>query len=169
MRSTIIMVVLLFGSAPGLWAQEQRSTAIQNQDLAWDRVSRIRANQKIDVQLQTGQKLKGEFVEVNASGILLRIKSDKSMNISREEIQRISRRSGGRAALIGLGIGAGVGAAIGASGVAFAGSSDTGMKRSEGAAIFMLPLGLAGAAVGGLTGINVTIYESPTAKTEKRK
>ena len=167
MRSTIIMIVLLFGSAPGLWAQEQRSTAIQNQDLAWDRVSRIRTNQKIDVQLQTGQKLKGEFVEANASGILLRIKSDKSMNISREEILRISRRSGGRAALIGLGIGAGVGAAIGASGVAFAGS--TGMKRSEGAAIFMLPLGLAGAAVGGLTGINVTIYESPTAKTEKRK
>jgi hypothetical protein len=169
MRSTIIMIVLLFGSAPGLWAREQRSTAIQNQDLAWDRVSSIRANQKIDVQLQTGQKLKGEFVEANANGILLRIKSDKSMNISREEILRISRRSGGRAALIGLGIGAGVGAAIGASGVAFTGSSDTGMKRSEGAAIFMLPLGLAGAAVGGLTGIKVTIYESPIAKTEKRK
>jgi hypothetical protein len=169
MRSTIIMIVLLFGSSPGLWAQEQWSTTIQTQDLAWDRVGRIRANQKIDVQLQTGQKLKGEFVEANASGILLRIKSDKSMNISREEILRISRRSGGRAALIGLGIGAGVGAAIGASGVAFAGSSDTGMNRSEGAAIFMLPLGLAGAAVGGLTGINVTIYKSPTAKFEKRK
>jgi hypothetical protein len=164
-----MMIVLVFGSAPGLWSREQRSTAIQNQNLAWDRVSHIRANQKIDMQLQTGQKLKGEFVEANASGIRLRIKSDKSMTISREDILRISRRSGGRAALIGLGIGAGVGAAIGASGVAFAGSSDTGMKRSEGAAIFMLPLGLAGAAVGGLTGINVTIYESPTAKTEKRK
>jgi len=35
MRSTIITIFLLFGLAPGLWAQEQRSTAIQNQDLAW--------------------------------------------------------------------------------------------------------------------------------------
>jgi len=42
--------------------------------------------------------------------------------------------------LIGLGIGAGAGAAIGASGIAFSGRSGTGMKRSEGAAIFMLPL-----------------------------
>jgi hypothetical protein len=166
MRSTMIMFVLLFGSAPGLWAQEQRPTAIQNQDLAWERVSRIPAKQKINVQLQTGREFKCEFVEADANAILLRIKSDKSINISREEVLRISRHSGGRAALIGLGIGAAVGGAVGSSCI---GIHDSGMKRSECAAIYMLPLGLAGAAVGGIMGMDKTLYESPAAKTEKRK
>jgi len=166
MRSTMMMVVLLFGSALDLWAQEQRSTEIQNQDLAWERVSRIPAKQKINVQLQTGRAFKGEFVEAHANGVLLRIKSDKSINISREEILCISRRSRGRTALIGLGIGAAVGGAIGSAGI---GLSGTGMKRSEGAAIYMFPLGLAGAAVGGIMGMNRTLYERPAANPKSGK
>jgi hypothetical protein len=167
MRSKIIMFVILCSSAADLSAQEQRSMAIQNQDSAWQRVGRMPAKQKIKVLLQMGEELKGEFVEADANGILLRIKFDKSMNISKGEILRISRRSGGRAALIGLGIGAGAGAGIGASGIMFKG--DTGLNRSEAAAGGAVLFGLIGAAAGGIIGMDKTVYESPAARDAKRK
>ncbi len=168
MRIPIIMFAFLFSAAAGLNAQDQATPTLQTSDRGWKKIYRIPAKQKICVRVQGGKLLKGEFVEANENEIVLLVKSDR-VTISRQEIRRVSKKSRGKAALIGLGIGAGIGTPIGASGVLWNNSSNAGMKRSESIAAGTLMFGMAGAVAGGLIGMEKTIYENSTDIVRRAK
>jgi hypothetical protein len=105
-------------------------------------------------------------VQADESGILLRIKADKSMQIGREEILRIRSRSWGKGALIGLGIGAGAGAVLGRVKPPI---HDAGASL-EGNVVAVAAIGgLIGFATGAGMGKGQTIYQSPIVQTEARK
>ena len=166
MRNIFLAVLFLFSAVLNLSAQAQKSAEVRNADPAWERVSKIKSQQKIEVHLRDGKKLKGAFVQADESGILVRIKADKSMQIGREEILRIRSLSWGKVALIGMGIGAGAGAVLG------------GVKppvHDAGASLAGNVVGVAavGGLIGFVTGAGVgkgqTIYQSPTAQTGARK
>jgi len=63
MRSIILAVVCLFGAAMNVRAQEQKGATVQNTDLSWEQVSKIKTQQSIKVYLLNGEELKGAFVE----------------------------------------------------------------------------------------------------------
>jgi sRNA-binding regulator protein Hfq len=165
MRFKILLAVILVTAALTASAQQKFET-VRNTDSAWERARKIKVDEKIKVHLVNGKNLKGSFAGADENGILLRLKKDKSINIFKEEIVRISRNSHGMGALIGLGVGVGSGMAIG-SGVCLI--PDTGVKRSESAGFGAVVFGMIGAAGGGIIGKERTIYLNPAPGTEARK
>jgi hypothetical protein len=166
MRNIFFAVLFLFCSVLDISAQVQKSAEARNTDLAWERVSNIKSQQMITVHLRDGKKLKGAFVQADENGIMVRTKADKSMQIGREEILRISSRSWGKGALIGLGIGAGTGAFLGGVRPPI---HDAGASLAGNVVGVAAIGGLIGFAAGAGVGKGQTIYQSPTAQTEARK
>jgi hypothetical protein len=127
----------------------------------WERVKHIPAQQKITLHLHDGRQLKGRFVEADTASATL-LANGKTVRIGKDEIRRISRRSRGLGALIGMGIGAGGGIAIGANHCLVC---DSGASRSGNAAGVGILLGGLGAAAGGIIGAGRTIYKEPASAT----
>jgi sRNA-binding regulator protein Hfq len=109
MRNTILVIAFLFSAILTGNSQETKSAAIHNADTAWQKLNNVKAQQRVKVYLKNGTEVKGSFVRVEENGILLRIKHDESVLISREEIFRITGHYWKRASMIGLAIGAGGG------------------------------------------------------------
>ena len=155
MRNFILAIALLFGTALSVSAQEQKSAAVQNADAAWQQVSRITTQQSVKVYLTNGEALKGALVRVEENGIVLRLKKDKSIQISREDILRICLRSRAKGALIGLGVCAGLGAALGSAKPSeHLGRGGTAVAAASG-------WGAIGALIGSAMTKEQTIYPSP--------
>ncbi len=166
MRKIVVTAILVFGSVLHLSAQEPRSVGVLGSDPAWEKVSQIKTLQNIKVHIQNGTQLKGKFVAASEDGIVLRIKGGNDMRVRREEIQRISWRSHGMGALIGLGMGAGIGAAVGSG---YNLMHDTGVTRGESAAVGIFMFGLPAALGGGIVGVERTIYRNPILPPKLQK
>jgi small nuclear ribonucleoprotein (snRNP)-like protein len=132
----------------------------------WSRLSAASAGAKLSVKLKDGKKVDGTLTSVSDTSLTLTVKN-AAKEIRREDIatvHEVSKKSAGKATLIGLGIGAGVGAAIGLAGDA---SNDAGgfekIDNSIAGAVTVI-----GAAAGALTGFalgktgkkRVLLYES---------
>jgi hypothetical protein len=155
MRSAILAAVLLLITAPNIIAQEYKDAEAQKADLVWAQVSKIKPKQKIKVHLQNGEILKGAFVRSDEFGILLRIKKDESIQISREEIITIKLRSRAKGAGIGLLVGAGIGATLGAT------MPSEHFSRGGSIAASALGQGLIGALIGFAVASERTIHLKP--------
>ncbi len=154
MRSIILTIVLIFGAVSNMRAQEALMGS-RDSDPAWERVGKIGPDKRVAIQLRDGTTLKGTLSRVDENGVLLRIKTDKSIQIGKQDILRISSRSGSWGAVIGLGVGAGAGAAI------FAGRPPHDFTRPESTAMGALMGGLAGAITGACIGKGQTFYQTP--------
>lgn len=154
MRSTVLALLMLLISGISLSAQQQGETAARMRDLAWQKVGRIKQQQEIKVYLQDGKKLKGRLSQVDENGLLLRIKSNKSMHISKEDIQRITYNSGARGALIGLGAGVGIGALV------YSVVPIEDLARSESAMLGAGVGAMVGSLAGGLIGKDRTVFQT---------
>ena len=132
----------------------------------WSRLSAASAGTKLSVKLKDGKKVDGTLASVSDTSLTLTVKN-AAKEMRREDIatvHEVSKKSAGKATLIGLGIGAGAGAAIGLAGDA---SNDAGgfekIDNSIAGAITVI-----GAAAGALTGFalgktgkkRVLLYES---------
>jgi hypothetical protein len=132
----------------------------------WNSIGRYSSSRTITVHLKNGRQVKGTIQTVEPDSLQLaaavrRAKLDKTGNafrIPRNDIQKITWKSRGLGALIGLGMGAGAGVATGA-GVNLLG--DTGVKRAQSAGVGGVLFGLAGAVLGGAIGVQRTVYEAP--------
>jgi|WetSurMetagenome_2_1015567.scaffolds.fasta_scaffold397523_1 hypothetical protein len=151
----VLICLLSLNSAVGLCAQEVNTGIALNDQSGWERVGRIPANEKITMQLLSGQTLKGKFVRADEHSLTLLTKGDTTSIISRADILRLRRKSAAVGALLGTGAGVAGGAAVGA---AMRGNSD--LSRGATSAMGAVLFGLAGAAAGGLIGIERTVYEN---------
>ena len=162
MRNTILVIVILLSAVLTGNSQEPESAATRNADTAWQKLklTSMEAQQKVKVYLKNGTEVKGTFVRFEGNGILLRIKNNESILISREEILRITSHSWKKASWIGLAIGADGGAALG---YAKPPIHDAGASRS-GNALGVAALGaLVGFCAGAAVGSDQTLYLSPAA------
>ena len=112
------------------------------------------------IYLADGENLKGTYRGADKASIFLRVKSDKSVQISRQDILRITTRAWGRGARLGLGIGAGTGAIIGA---AIPAKSRRDFARGEMATAWMGLAGTVGFLVGAGVGTQHTIFNREIA------
>jgi hypothetical protein len=150
----VLICLLSLNSTVGLCAQENKTSTSSNEKSSWERVSRIRSNEKITVQLRGGATLKGKFVQADADSLTLLAKGNTTSKINKGEILRIYRKSAAMGALGGTIAGMGLGAAAGAS------YRRGDMSRAAIAGIGVGFFGLAGAVVGAIIGINRTFYEN---------
>ncbi len=151
MRNLIIVVLFMFGAVFNASAQGVPA----GNDPSWQRVGKLDPREKIKIHLRDGSTFKGKVVQVDENGLLLRINGDRSMQIAKGDVGRISRNSGARGALIGLGIGAGIGALIGG-----AAPRNDEITRAGNAALGAGAGGLIGVIGGGVIGKGQTIYQS---------
>jgi small nuclear ribonucleoprotein (snRNP)-like protein len=113
----------------------------------------------VQVSTRSGQALTGTLRKADVRSITL--VNTSAVRIGRAEIRRVTRRSAGMGALMGLAIGAGGGAVYGAATTNAAQPGEhkrpgRGDSAIEGAGIF----GLMGALAGALIGKEMTIYDS---------
>lgn len=128
-------------------------------------VDKARVGQIVELNTRGGQSFKGTLREANQ--YYVRLDETKSaVRISRDEIERITWRSGGLGALIGLAIGAGGGATVGAN-INLIG--DTGVTRGQSAGTGGVLFGLLGAAAGGIIGAERTLYKMPAPAPNPRR
>jgi small nuclear ribonucleoprotein (snRNP)-like protein len=84
----------------------------------WSRLNSIESGNKVVVKLRNGKSIEGKLNSVSDSSLSLTVKGS-SQEVRREDVStvhRVSRKSAGKATLIGAGVGAGTGAVIGAVG-----------------------------------------------------
>ncbi|HWS88122.1 MAG TPA: hypothetical protein VN282_14225 [Pyrinomonadaceae bacterium] len=115
----------------------------------WSALRALAPGTKLAVNMQTGEGVEGELVNVSETALTLSRK-DAPVELERGRIRKVYRvggRSAGKAALVGLGLGAGAGAAVGA-GVAGGGTHESGE-----AGLPVLLFGAGGAVVGAVTGL----------------
>ena len=114
-------------------------------------VDKARVGQIVELNTRGGQSFKGTLREANQ--YYVRLDETKGfVRISRGEIQRITYRSGGLGALLGLAAGGGGGFALGAS------QKSSHGEASVGGGILG---GLAGTAVGAMIGVERSVYKMP--------
>jgi hypothetical protein len=126
-------------------------------------VDSAQVGQVVELTTRGGQSLKGTVRVANRHYVLLD-ESKSAVRISRDEIERITWRSRGLGALIGLAIGAAGGAIVGAC-VNLGG--DAPRRASEGIGVELF--GLLGAAAGGIIGVEKTLYEMPAPAPNPRR
>lgn len=132
----------------------------------WSRLNSIGSGTKLSVKLKDGKKMQGTLESVSDTSLALTVKNTRK-EVRREDVasvHQLSKKSVGKATLIGLGVGAGAGAVIGLAGDA---SSDSGgfetIDNVAAGAVTVI-----GAAAGALTGFvlgktgnkKVLLYES---------
>lgn len=132
----------------------------------WSRLNSIGSGTKLSVKLKDGKKMEGTLESVSDTSLALTVKNARK-EVRREDVasvHTVSKKSVGKATLIGLGVGAGAGAVIGLAGDA---SNDAGgFERIDNVAAGAVTV--IGAAAGALTGFvlgktgnkKVLLYES---------
>lgn len=138
----------------------------------WERVQGLGPNQAVTVYLRNGEAVKGKLQSTGADGLSLLGKDRKTMQVGREDVVRLTKKSRGRGAMWGGIFGFGIAAPIGA----FAGpyitdygnpSAGVRMRHAAGWGLFF---GGVGAGIGALTGIETTVYRAakPTGSSRGR-
>lgn len=110
LKIILALTLTLFLSAIPLQAQGNSND--------WSRLSSVESGSKVVVRLKNGTSHEGKVNSVTDSSISLTVKG-RSQDVKREDVltvHRVSRKSAGKATLIGAGVGAGTGAIIGAVG-----------------------------------------------------
>jgi small nuclear ribonucleoprotein (snRNP)-like protein len=128
-------------------------------------VDSAQVGQIVELTTRGGQSLKGTLREANQYYVHLD-ETKSAVRISRDEIERITWRSRGLGALIGLAIGAGGGATFGAYSNRMA---DAGGTRGEAAGTGVGLFGPLGAAAGGIIGAERTLYKMPAPAPNPRR
>jgi small nuclear ribonucleoprotein (snRNP)-like protein len=114
----------------------------------WSRLTSAESGNKLVVKLKTGKSLEGTLNSVSDSSLTLKLKNS-TQELKREDIQsvhRVTRKSAGKATLIGAGVGAGAGALVGAVG----GGNDSSFDKLDQAVTAGLTI--IGAGVGAVGG-----------------
>lgn len=113
----------------------------------WSRLSAVATGTKLSVKTRDGKKVEGTFTAVSDSSLTLTMKN-AAKEVRRDDVasvHEVSKKSAGKATLIGAGIGAGLGA-----GLALAGeTNDEGLEVKDSVAAGLVVLG---AGLGALTG-----------------
>jgi small nuclear ribonucleoprotein (snRNP)-like protein len=128
-------------------------------------VDKAQVGQIVELTTRGGQSLKGTLREANEYWVDLD-ETKSTVRIPRDDIQRITWRSRGLGALIGLGIGAGGGIALGASHCLIC---DSGATRGGNAAVGGIFFGLLGTAAGGIIGAGRTLYLEPASAPKPQR
>jgi YMGG-like Gly-zipper len=113
----------------------------------WSRLNSLESGNKLVVKLKNGRNVEGTFNSNSDSSLSLRVKGSNE-EVRREDVStvhRVSRKSAGKATLIGAGVGAGTGALIGA-----VGSRESDFDKLDQAVTAGLTI--IGAGVGAVTG-----------------
>jgi hypothetical protein len=113
----------------------------------WSRLNSIESGNKVVVKIKNGKSLEGALNSVSDSSLSMTVKGS-AREVRREDVStvhRISRKSAGKATLIGAGVGAGTGALIGA-----VGGRDSDFDKLDQAVTAGLTI--IGAGVGAVTG-----------------
>jgi hypothetical protein len=158
LKIILALTLTLFLSAIPLQAQGNSND--------WSRLSSIESGSKVVVKLKNGTSHEGKLNSVSDSSISLTVKG-RSQDVKREEVltvHRVSRKSAGKATLIGAGVGAGTGAIIGVAG----GSRESDFDFDKLDQAVTAGLTIIGAGVGAVTGFLIgrsrrkreLIYES---------
>jgi hypothetical protein len=136
---------------------------------AWERVQELRPNQSVAVHLRDGKVLKGKLQSAGVNGLNLLWSGQKAVQVGREDIVRVTKKSRAKGALWGGIFGFGIAAPIGA----FAGPylADWGnpsvgvrLRHAAGWGVFF---GGAGAGIGALTGAETTVYRAPRTSSSR--
>lgn len=154
----LTLTLLLFVSQPlFLLAQD-----VPKQQQDWTAIQALAAGTKLEIETKAGKRLKGKLNTASDTTIAL-FHNNTTVNLNRDEIQRIYRLSGGSRATstaIGVAVGAGAGAGISAAALGATSGSDntTGILATG----ILIGTGI-GAALGAALGKGsrrVLIYES---------
>lgn len=132
----------------------------------WSKLNSVGNGTRLSVKLKDGKKMEGTLDAVSDTSISLTVRNARK-DVRRADVasvHELSKKSAGKATLIGLGVGAGAGAVIGLAGDASndAGGFETLDNAAAGA------VAIAGAGVGALVGFlfgksgnkKVLLYES---------
>jgi hypothetical protein len=130
----------------------------------WEKVQRLKSSQKVKVYLRDGKVLKGRFDRAADESLHL-LEGGKSVNLAKQDVTRVTKKSRGRGALwgglISFGIAAPVGAYAGPYITDFGNpSAGTRFRHAMGWGMF---IGGAGAGIGALVGMETTVYRAPHA------
>jgi len=121
---------------------------------AWRAVSARSAGDVLKIKLKNSKTIMATLKTASDTGLVLELK-DKELALEKNEINSVSvltKKSAGKAALVGMVVGGGVGAGAGA-GLGAAHSNNCFCTHGQGVAIGAGVLGGAGAAAGGLVGL----------------
>jgi small nuclear ribonucleoprotein (snRNP)-like protein len=113
----------------------------------WSRLSGVTTGTMLSVKTKDGKKVEGTLNAVSDTSLTLTVKN-AAKEIRREDIASVhefSKKSAGKATLIGAGIGAGLGAGLGLAGE----TSDDGLEVKDSVTAGIVVLG---AGIGALTG-----------------
>lgn len=146
--SQVCVLVLLSQVVPGQGARNN-----------WEAVQRTKPGSKLEIKTKAGQKLQGRLESVTADSLSLAVQKGQNIELRREEIARIRRKSTGQtigAAALGGGLGLAGGYGIG-YGVGEATKAD-GPTEYGGAILGAAAGAVAGALIGSRGQL---IYEAP--------
>lgn len=132
--------------------------AAQSDKHSWDRIQTLPAGAKLAIKLKSGESIGGKVVSVTADTVTLTVKK-KPLEVQRDAIKQIRKKSGGRTAayaagLAAAGLGAGYGIGYGI------GEATNARFPTE------IPTAIFGAAVGATVGtvlgsLGEVIYKAP--------
>ena len=142
----------------------------------WDSVASRSVGEMLKIKRKDGSAVNGKFKSASDAGLVLELKN-KELSLRREEIESVavlSRKSAGKATVIGLAVGGGIGAGTGAGIAAAVFGSRGGIccPRGQSAAVGAGVGGTVGALAGGLVGFvsghsgrkETIVYQSVPAK-----
>jgi hypothetical protein len=160
-KRTLVSILITLSLMMNVSVALAQRTTRQSSITAWDNVKAVSPGTKLEVALRSGETLKGELVDATDM-ILTLSRNEKSVNIERKNVFRVSRegkRSIKRSVLIGTAVGGGAG--VGTAAVIFSGGDfNYGVMPAMG----LIGAGI-GAGVGALLGSRrsrpILIYEAP--------
>jgi hypothetical protein len=132
-------------------------------DADWQRLSLLDKAQRVQVHFWNGQVRLGTIVKVEADGLTFS-EGPAATLVKREDIQKITRKSRGKGALLGAAVGFGIGAPIGAAAINAADRKPTPGDRGVGAVIGGAWFGGIGAGIGAAAAAQQTIYKADPSK-----
>ncbi|MCX6626202.1 MAG: hypothetical protein NTW28_01045 [Candidatus Solibacter sp.] len=125
-------------------------------------VEKSQLGQVVQAATRSGLTLTGTLRQ--ADGRSIELTETNAVQIGRAEIRRVTSRSHGRGALIGLAIGAGGGVALAGVGAVVSGTDKNTVHKGESAGVFAFEaatvFGIIGAFFGATNGKEMTIYNS---------
>lgn len=131
------------------------------QEDTWGLLERLRAQDKVKIYLRQGEILKGTVQRWTTDSLAVQGPGGSMRTISRDSVTRVTRKSRGKGALLGLAVGFGIAAPVGA----FAGpyladwGNPSATVRLRHAAAWGLFFGGVGAGVGALVGAETTLFK----------
>jgi hypothetical protein len=127
---------------------------------SWQRLERLRQEEKIKIYLRTGNIVRGRVQSWTTDGLAVRSSEGAVLRVDRKDVARVTRKSRGKGALWGGIAGFGAAAPIGAYAgpyLADYGNPGTGTRLRH-AAGWGLFFGGIGAGIGVAAGVETTIY-----------